>query len=204
MDEEEEAEEALRIIEEVLADPSTNPRKRRATAVDSTIASTNRPGLGQSVSVEASAVGSFDGVAARDTVQEIDEFGSMALVDEGSEVRHVSKRAKARASSSSKGKEGAADPKSSKKRPAPGAGASTSKAAKKNKNSAAASQVRCEMNTDVKIAHEMPTHTARFAQSNMVTNDSNSRHCQGNEPPSTRGFTQTRVMGTGGRKSRCV
>ena len=113
MDEEEEAEEALRIIEEVLADPSTNPRKRKATAVASTIASTNRPGLGQSVSV---------------------------VVDEGSEVRHVSKRAKARASS--KGKEGAADPKSSKKRPAPGAGASTSKAAKKNKTSAAASQVK--------------------------------------------------------------
>ena len=122
MDEEEEAEEALKIIEEVLADPSTTPRKRRATAVASTIASTNRPGLGQSVSVEASAVGSFDGVAARDTVQEIDEFGSV-VVDEGSEHRHVSKRAKARASS--KGKEGAADPKSSKKRPAPGAGAST-------------------------------------------------------------------------------
>ena len=143
-----EDEEALRIIEEVLADPSTNPRKRRATAVDSTIASTNRPGLGQSVSVEASAVGSFDGVAARDTVQEIDEFGS-AVVDEGSEVRHVSKRAKARASSSSKGKEGAADPKSSKKRAAP-VGTSTSKAAKKNKTRAAASQVRCGRNTAAK------------------------------------------------------
>ena len=165
MDEAEEAEEALRIIEEVLADPSTTPRKRRATAVASTIASTNRPGLGQSVSVEASAVGSFDGVAARDTVQETDEFGSV-VVDEGSEVRHVSKRAKARASS--KGKEGAADPKSSKKRPAPGAGASTSKAAKKNRTSAAASQVRCERNTNVKVAHELPTHTARFAQSNNI------------------------------------
>ena len=167
-----EAEEALRIIAEVLADPSTNPRKRRATAVASTIASTNRPGLGQSVSVEASAVGSFDGVAARDTVQEIDEFGSV-VVDEGSEVRHVSKRAKARASSSSKGKEGAADPKSSKKRPAPGAGASTSKAAKKTKTSAAASQVGRERNADVKVAHELPTHTVRYIQSNMVTYDSN-------------------------------
>ena len=168
MDEEEEAEEALRIIEEVLADPSTTPRKRRATAVDSTIASTNRPGLGQSVSVEASAVGSFDGVAARDTVQEIDEFGSV-VVDEGSEVRHVSKRAKARASSSSKGKEGAADPaKSSRKRAAPGAGASTSKAAKKNKTSAAASQVRCERNTDVKIAHGLPTHTQRRDSRNLI------------------------------------
>ena len=197
MDEEE---EALNIMTEALADPSTSPRKRRATAVDSTMASTNRPGLGQSVSVEASAVGSFDGVAARNTVQEIDEFGSVVTVDEGSEVRHVSKRAKARASSSSKGKEGAADPKSSKKRPAPGAGASTSKAAKKNKTSAAASQVRCERNADVMVAHELPTHTARFTQSNMVTNDSNSRHRQGNEPPNTRGFTRA-AQKSGSRES---
>ena len=36
------------------------------------------------------------------------------------------------------------------------------------KTSAAASQVRCERNTDVRIAHELPTHTARFAQSNII------------------------------------
>ena len=151
-----EQEEELNMMTEALAEPSINPRKRRATAVDSTIASTNRPGLGQSVSVGASAVGSFDGVAARDTVQEIDEFGSV-VVDEGSEVRHVSKRAKARASS--KGKEGAADPKSSKKRPAAGVVASTSKAAKKNKTSAAASQVGCERNTAATANTHSAIHT---------------------------------------------
>ena len=131
---------------------------------------------------------------------------ALALVSEeengaanaASEHRHAQKRAKAQASS--KEKEDAADLKSPKKRAAPW-GANTNEAAKKKKTSASACEVRSEgIPPEERRKHRLPTFTARFTTSYVVTHVSNRRHRQGEGLRSIRGLTH--IEESGSRKSR--